>query len=205
MEILEVFADVACPFAHAGLARFRAFREEQGGDRPVLRVRAWPLELVNGKALDGPSLTPKIAALRADVAPDQFGGFDERHFPATSLPAMVSEAAAYRVGAAAGERFSLAVRNALFEEGLNVADADVLRRLREAHGVPAPTAADEAAVQADYAEGRRRGVDGSPHFFTPDGDFFCPSLDIAHDEDGYDVTFDGAGFQRFVTAVFGQM
>lgn len=204
MQILEVFADVACPFAHAGLARFQAFRQEHGRSGPVLRVRAWPLELVNAKALDGPSLTPKIAALRADVAADLFTGFDERNFPATSLPAMTSEAAAYRVGAATGERLSLALRHALFEEGLDVSDPDVLRRLREAHDVPTPTAADEAAVRADYDEGKRRGVDGSPHFFTPDGDFFCPSLDIDHDADGYDVTFDAAGFGHFVTTVFGQ-
>jgi predicted DsbA family dithiol-disulfide isomerase len=202
MLTLEVFADVACPFTHAALARFHAFREERGLDAPVLRVRAWPLEVVNATALDGASLVPKIDALRVDVAPDRFGGFDPETFPATSLPAMISEAAAYRVGNTAGERFSLSVRRALFDDGEDVSDPDVLRRLRHECAVGEPITADETAVQADLAEGRARGVDGSPHFFTPDGDFFCPSLRIEHDASGYDVSFDEAGFEQFVSAVF---
>ena len=160
MRVVEVFADVACPFTHAGLRRFQAYRQQRGKTEPVLRVRAWPLELVNGKALDGPSLTPKIEALRADVAPDLFVGFGEHHFPATTLPAMAAEAAAYRQGLEVGERFSLAVRHALFEDGLDVSDADVLRDLREAHGVPEPTEADRSAVRDDFAEGKRRDVSG---------------------------------------------
>ena len=202
MKVLEVFADVACPFTHAGLRRFEAYRQQHGKTEPVLRVRAWPLELVNGEALDGPSLVPKIEALRADVAPDLFAGFDEHHFPATTLPALAAEAAAYRQGLGVGERFSLAVRHALFEDGLDVSDPDVLRSLREAHGVLEPTRADRTAVRNDFTEGKRRDVSGSPHFFTADGDFFCPSLEIEHDDDGYEVSFDIAGFQRFVAAAF---
>ena len=146
MRSLEVFADVACPFAHIGLGRFTAFRRQRGLSEPILRVRAWPLELVNGKALDGPSLAPKIDAIRADVAPELFAGFDPLRFPATSLPAMASEAAAYRVGLHAGEAFSMSVRRALFDDGRDVSDDAVLRRLREHHGVPEPTPADHAAV-----------------------------------------------------------
>lgn len=202
MKVVEVFADVACPFTHAGLCRFKAYRQQRGKIEPILRVRAWPLELVNGKALDGPSLVPKIEALRADAAIDLFVGFDEQQFPVTTLPAMASEAAAYRQGLEVGERFSFAVRHALFEEGLDVSDADVLRSLREARGVPEPIEADRSAVLNDFAEGKRRGVSGSPHFFTAEGDFFCPSLDIAHHDDGDEVSFDPAGFQRFVSAAF---
>jgi predicted DsbA family dithiol-disulfide isomerase len=202
MKVVEVFADVGCPFTHGGLRRFVAYRQQHGKTEPVLRVRAWPLELVNGKALDGPSLVPKIEAMQADVAPDLFAGFDEHHFPATTLPAMAAEAAAYRQGFEIGERFSLAVRDALFEDGLDVSDVEVLRCLRESHGVPEPTELDRSAVRDDFAEGKRRDVSGSPHFFTAEGDFFCPSLDIEHDDDGYSVSFDVAGFQRFVSAAF---
>lgn len=202
MKVVEVFADVACPFTHAGLRRFQAYRQQRGQTEPVLRVRAWPLELVNGKALAGPSMTPKIEALRADVATDLFVGFDERRFPATTLPAMAAEAAAYRQGLEVGEGFSFAVRHALFEDGLDVSDADVLRTLRDAHGVAEPVDADRSAVRHDFAEGKRRNVSGSPHFFTSDGDFFCPSLEIDHDDGGFEVSFDSAGFQRFVSAVF---
>jgi HSP20 family molecular chaperone IbpA len=59
-------------------------------------------------------------------------------------------------------------------------------------------------VRADHAAGQARGVDGSPHFFTPSGnDFFCPSMDIERTGDSIEVTFDAAGFDRFTAAVFG--
>ncbi len=202
MHSLDVFADVACPFAHVGFRRFVAIRRQLGLTDPILRVRAWPLELVNCRAFDGPSLAPKIDALRSDVAPDLFAGFDAHRFPATSLPAMVAEAAAYRVGLQVGERFSITLRDALFDDGRDVSDDDVLRCLRDQHGVPEPTSADDAAVHADLADGIQRGVAGSPHFFTPDGDFYCPSLAISHDGESYEVSFDTAGFERFAAAVF---
>jgi hypothetical protein len=66
MSRIEVFADIVCPFTHVGLRRLSEARRGREVS-PVVRVRAWPLELVNGRALDGPSLIPKIAALRADV------------------------------------------------------------------------------------------------------------------------------------------
>jgi 2-hydroxychromene-2-carboxylate isomerase len=202
MQTLEVFADVACPFAHAGLARFVAFRDARRLTAPALRVRAWPLELVNDGAFDGASLQPKVDALRADVAIDRFGGFDPEGFPTTSLPALISEAAGYRAGNGTGEAFSLELRRALFDDGEDVSDPGVLRRLRATWEVPDPTAADEAAVHADLADGKRRGVEGSPQFFTPQGGFFCPSLRIEHDDSGYDVSFDAAGFEEFIAAVF---
>lgn len=203
MRTIEVFADVACPYAHVGLHRFRSFRAHQGHPGPRLRVRAWPLELINGAPFDGAEMTTKVEALRASVAPDLFTEFDANRFPTTSISAMVSEAAAYRTSPECGERFSLAVRRALFEGGLDVSKGSVLRDLRDQHGVLEPIAADEVAVGADLTEGRRRGVTGSPHFFSEKGDFFCPSLEIVRVPDGLHVEFDVEGFQRFVTAVFG--
>ncbi len=202
-RVVEVFADVACPFTHVGLRRISAWRTELGFVEPVLRVRAWPLELVNGEALQGSALAPKVAALRAGVAPDLFKRFDPNRFPPTSLPAMISEAAAYRQGITVGERFSLAVRTALFEDGLDIADADVLRELRREVNAPDPIPDDSAAVATDYEEGKRREVAGSPHFFTADGNFFCPSLQIEHGQDGgLDVRLDVTGFQEFIAAAF---
>ena len=99
-------------------------------------------------------------------------------------------AAAYRRSPDEGERRSLEVRDAIFERG----------------SVPDPgesTEADLATVPADYQEGRARGVQGSPHFFTANGDFFCPSLDITHEGGGLQISFDAEGFSSFMDAVFG--
>lgn len=196
-----MFADVGCPFTHVGLRAVVAIRDARGTSEPQLRVRAWPLEIVNGEPTTGSFLAPEIAALQRGPAPDLFAGFDPGAFPATTRPALASAAAAYRVGPDVGEAFSLAVREVLWEHGRDIADPAVLGDLRANLGVPEPTPADVASIEADLAEGRRRGVTGSPHFFTSAGDFFCPSLDISHDDDGsMRVRFDAEGFRHFVSA-----
>ena len=43
---------------------------------------------------------------------------------------MISEAAADRAGSEAGERFSLTLRAVLFDDGEDVSDPEVLRRVR---------------------------------------------------------------------------
>lgn len=202
-QVLEVFADVSCPFTHVGLQRFVARRAAAGRPAPVLRVRAWPLEAVNGEPLTSAVVAPEVEAIRDAVAPDLFTRFDVSAFPATSRPALASAAAAYRLGDDVGERFSVAVREALFEHGRDIADESVLAELRAAHGVGAPGPDDEASIDADLDEGRRRGVRGSPHFFFEDQDFFCPFLEITHDAGRLHVTFDREGFEQFAEVVLG--
>jgi predicted DsbA family dithiol-disulfide isomerase len=198
MDELEVFADIACPFTHVGLRRFVARRAALGRDLPVLRVRAWPLELVNGEPLLGSATTAKVEALQRSVAPDCFAGFDADTFPRSTLPALASVAAAHRVGPECGERCSLAVRDALFECGRDLSDPDVLAEVRAANGVGEPTAADVSSVIADFREGVTRGVVGSPHFFTTDGDFFCPSLEIARFAGDLVISVDEDRLGRFL-------
>ena len=48
----------------------------------------------------------------------------------------------------------------------------------------------EAEVHADLAEGRDRGVIGSPHFFVGDDDFFCPTLAIERVDGHLTISFD---------------
>lgn len=200
MPTIEVFADIACPFAHAGLHHLTEYAAERGFADLHFRARAWPLELVNGRRHDGAGEQEKVNALRAEAAKDLFTGFDPTTFPTTTLPALAAEAAAYRVDDATGARFSLAVRDAVWEQGHDVSDLDVLHGLCDELGTPRPTPADDARVRADHEEGQRRGVRGSPHFFTPQGGFFCPSLDIDRGDDGLTVHFDAAGFREFLSA-----
>jgi hypothetical protein len=80
---------------------------------------------------------------------------------------------------------SLALRDSLFETGLDISRPDVLVGVANAHGVGEIIPEDDKAVQADWREGRSRGVKGSPHFFCGKIDAFCPSFDITRDREGH--------------------
>jgi predicted DsbA family dithiol-disulfide isomerase len=201
---IEVFAEITCPFTHVGLRRLVEERRRRGMNGPQLIVRAWPLERVNGEPLDPGLAAKEISALRAEVAPDLFAAFDPAHFPTTSIAAFGLSAAAYRVGPAIGEGVSLAIRNALFEEGRDVATDDVLREIGARFDVsPLSSEAAAAVVDADFAAGRDRGVKGSPYFFVDDRGWFCPSLTISHDADLFTVRRDDDALVEFYAAVFG--
>lgn len=202
MAVLEVFADVACPFTHVGLRRVADLRAERGRADVTLLVRAWPLEIVNGHPLDPHFIAEEVDDIRQQVAPTLFQGFTEASFPATSLPALTLAAAAYDRDLATGERVSLALRDLLFEQGVDIADAGVLARLAAEHDVPVDLT-DTRRVLADHAEGVERGVIGSPHFFTAGGGFFCPALDVHRDPSGHlRITADTAGFDQFAAQCF---
>jgi predicted DsbA family dithiol-disulfide isomerase len=198
---IEVFADVRCPFAHVGLRRLFDERERRGSHVPVL-IRAWPLELVNDAPLDPHLIAAEVDALRAQAAPDLFTGFDRRRFPASSLPALALTAEAYAIGVEPGTRIALALRWAFFEEGRDVSDPDVLLDVAASVGVDSLPVGHER-VLADLREGRARGVTGSPHFFIEGAGFFCPALDISHDDGGFHVAADDAAFEAMVETAFG--
>lgn len=206
MRTLEVFADVLCPFTHVGLHTLLDRRAERGLTEPRLNIRAWPLELINGKPLDADHVAAEIKALRASVRPDLFSGFSVTTFPTTSMPAFGLTAAAARDGdASLIEDVGMALRNALFEEGQDIGQPDVVEAIGERFGLrPLGAEATLAAVRADWDEGRERGVVGSPHFFTGDGqDWFCPGLAISRDEVGDFVVAWKQGTEAFVSSVFG--
>ena len=152
MTVIEVFADVACPFTHVGLRRFVERRAELGRDDVTLRVRAWPLELVNDHPLDPHFIAEEVDDIRRQIAPALFQRFSEASFPVSSLPALTLAAAAYEVDLATGERVSLALRDLLFEQGIDIADTDVLARLATEHDVPV----DPADTPARPRRPRRR-------------------------------------------------
>jgi predicted DsbA family dithiol-disulfide isomerase len=202
MSVIEVFADVACPFTHVGLRRFVDRRAELGRQDVTLRVRAWPLEIVNGQPLDPHFIAEEIFDIRQQVAPALFAGFTEATFPASSIPALILAAAANDKNPAKGERVSLALRDLLFEQGVDIADPAVLTLLATEHDVSVYLT-DNRRVLEDHAEGVARGVVGSPHFFTPADGFFCPSLDVHRDPAGQlRIAADSAGFDRFITTCF---
>jgi predicted DsbA family dithiol-disulfide isomerase len=202
VRVLEVFADVWCPFTHVGLRRVVEQRAELGRDDVVVWVRAWPLELVNGEPLGADLVAEEIQALREAVAPDLFAGFNRERFPSTSLPALTLAASAYRRDIRTGEQVSLALRTALFEEGRDIGDPAELAAIAHAVEMKRSDAEGEQAIQDDWQEGRRRGVVGSPHFFVENRGFFCPTLAIDRVGDHLRITSDRDGFAAFVATVF---
>ncbi len=202
--VIEVFADIWCPFAHVGLRAVSEQRARSGRMDVLILVRAWPLELVNGAPLD-PGVTQAHAAeLREQVAATLFRDLDIDRFPRSTLDALALVARAYRSNPRAGERLSFALRDALFEHGQDISDPVVLRGIADDLGVAMPEDADHAAVLADWKEGQRRGVLGSPHFFCGDADAFCPSLEITKDrKQGVSILMDTSGLIRFLERCFG--
>lgn len=178
MRTIEVFADVGCPFAHAGLREVLRLRESSGHADVRLRVRPWPLELVNGVPMEPSAIAEEVADLRRDVAPQLFRGFDPGRYPSTTLPALELAELAYTESELTGERVSLALRDALFEEGRDVSDPAVLEDIGSSFGLGTASPAQRDAVIAGWKSGQARHVTGSPHFFCGSSNAFCPSLRI---------------------------
>ena len=89
-------------------------------------VRAWPLEIVNGKPLDPAFIYEEVVDIRHQVAPDLFADFREDALPSSSIPALALTEAAYRHDAATGEQVALRLSDLLFEEGVDIAEPSVL-------------------------------------------------------------------------------
>ena len=194
--ILEVFADITCPFTHVGLKTVVS----ELRDLDVV-VRAWPLEWVNGAPLEAAAVKEKVAALRSQLGTDYFKDFRDDAWPTTSIPALNLAATAFGIDASTGLDVSLALRDALFEEGRDVSDLVVLSSIAGQFGLDPPTAHAESRVLADYEDGQRRGVRGSPDFWLGDEEFFCPALTLGHDNGNLTARFDTEGFGHFLERV----
>ena len=200
MARIEVFADIVCPFTHVSLRRLVEARRARHACAAV-RVRAWPLEWINGEPIDRTLAAREIEALQASVAPELFTAFDTAPLPLTSIPAFGLVAAAYLLDDRVGEAVSLAIRDALFERGLDVSDEDVLRGLGAEFGVePLDRRAAESVTRVDRGRGAARGVQGSPHFFVGERGWFCPSLAIRHEHDRFDISLAPDSMQEFYAA-----
>ncbi len=199
---LTVFGDVVCPFTYAGLVMLRAERDRRRPDL-VLRLRAWPLEWINGRPLDPHHVAAEIAGLRP-VVPDRFAGFDPATFPRTSLAALALVDVAYERDDALGERVAIAVREAVFEHGIDVGDPATLATLAAAHDLTVPDPDDTVRrVRADHELGQSLGVVGSPHFVTEHGSWFCPILHISQTDGVFTVRIDEPVRAEFLDAVLG--
>ncbi len=210
MRHIEVFADTGCPFTHVGLRRLLTAAEAKGVE-VALACRAWPLELVNGHPMDPERIAGQIAAIRSQVAPELFAGFDPVAFPTTfptsTLPSMALVAAGAARSVAQSTQLALRLRWLLFEEGADLNDPAVLSGTATEAGLEgdldALVAQGRAGVEADWAEGRERNVEGSPHFFVGEAGYFCPALDISRGDDGVSIRPNPDRFDAFLAEALG--
>jgi predicted DsbA family dithiol-disulfide isomerase len=201
---VEVFADVACPFAHVSLRRLRALRAEHHATTELV-VHAWPLELVNGHPLDPEHVAREIDDLRRQIVPDLFTSFRKESFPRSSMLAFGLAARAYERDVRVGEQVSVALRDALFEDGRPIDDPSVLASIAAGHELEPPDAEWSAAVaRRSLEDGRARGVQGSPHFFVGETSEFCPALRITARDDGHlDIARDEGRLRSFLDRALG--
>jgi predicted DsbA family dithiol-disulfide isomerase len=186
--VIEVFADIWCPFAHVGLSLVAELLRTRSRQDVGIWVRAWPLEWVNGRAMDPESALEHARELRHQVAPNLFRGVDSSTFPRSTIPALALAAHAYRTGMEVGQAVSLDLRDSLFENGRDVSDPALLAEIATTYGLSAPDPRDYETVVSDWQDGRARDVRGSPHFFCSGRGLFCPSLDIAKRPGGEGTT-----------------
>lgn len=202
-DIIEVFADVWCPFAYVGLRMIRDYRDAVGATDSYILVRSWPLELINNDPMEPEKAFNNCSALRNQVAPDAFAGINIDNFPVSTLDALTLIARAYEIDLSLGEAASFKVREALFEEGKNISDLSVLDGLANDLGIGDFRDPSHASVHADWEEGKRRGVIGSPHFFHGTVGTFCPSLQMSKSpETGLTIHTDTSRLQEFLQQCF---
>jgi predicted DsbA family dithiol-disulfide isomerase len=200
--VVEVFADLWCPFTHVGLRRLVEARATRERPDVGIRVRPWPLELVNGEPLAASFVQGEVETLRESVAPDLFQGFRPDRFPTSTLAGLHLTEAAYRSSLDDGEQVALELRDLLFERGENIADPSVLARVAAQHGLHPEAPVGDDPVEAALAEGRDRGVVGSPHFFVGSEGWFCPALDVQLKDGHLVIRSDPDAFSAFLDRCF---
>jgi predicted DsbA family dithiol-disulfide isomerase len=172
--LLTVFSDLHCPWAYVFSIRLRRHRAALGA--PPVAWRCWPLELVNERGTTWSTLSSEIPVL-AQLEPDHFAAPRRETLPSTLLPAMEALKVAAELGGAGGaDRFDEAARRAFFLDRRDLSLRPTLLDLAVEAGLERAAFRDafdggghRREVIADWDEGRRRGVQGSPHAFLPDG------------------------------------
>lgn len=172
--MLTVFSDLYCPWAYVFSIRLR--RARAGVGQPPVAWRCWPLELVNERGTPWDSLSQEIPVL-TQLEPDHFAPPRRETWPSTLLPAMEALKVAGELGGPqAADRFDEVARRAFFLDRRDLSIRPTLLDLaagagldREAFQVAFDGGGHRRGVIADWQEGRRRGVEGSPHAFLPDG------------------------------------
>ncbi len=118
--------------------------------RVTLRIRAFPLELIDGESAPRDILEQEwwLAAIQEPAT--HFAPYSGQDWPTTTLPAFEAAWCAARQGEDAFANFDLRVRRAFFGEGRNIGRPEVLREIAEEAGL------DGTRFEQDFASGEAR-------------------------------------------------
>jgi hypothetical protein len=118
--------------------------------RATLRIRPYPLELIDGYAAPRDVLDREwwLAAIQEPEA--AFAPHSGDDWPTTTLPAFDAAWCAARQGADAFSDYDLRVRRAFFAEGRNIGRPDVLREIAAEAGL------DRERFDRDFSSGEAR-------------------------------------------------
>ncbi|MEO8511521.1 MAG: hypothetical protein ABI534_09790 [Chloroflexota bacterium] len=177
---IVIFSDLSCPWAHAAIWRVWDARRRLGlADTVSFDHRVFPLELFNSEPT--PRAThdgewPVVASLAPRAGWGPWRGRSDA-WPTTTLPAMEAVQAAKAQSLEASAALDRGLRRAFFGESRCISLRHVILEVANETEL-----VDVAALAAALDDGRARSaifeqwevartdaVDGSPHFFLPDG------------------------------------
>jgi predicted DsbA family dithiol-disulfide isomerase len=135
-----------CPWTYIAVVRLRRVMPSLA-DRLTLRLRAYPLELIDGFAAPRDVLAQEwwLAAIQEPHA--AFAAHSGADWPTTTMPAFEAAWCAARQGDEVGADFDLRVRRAFFAEGRDIGSREVMREIAGEAGL------DRAAFERDFASG----------------------------------------------------
>jgi predicted DsbA family dithiol-disulfide isomerase len=175
---VEVWSDIACPWATVFVVRWHAACERAGASLP-LDHHAFPLELLNERPTPKLILEAEIPVAGALVPDFEMRLWTARDFewPVSTLLALEAVQAAKLQSVEAGAALDVALREAFFVDSRCISMRHIVldvAHLTDGVDVDALAAAlDDGrcrrTIADDLAVARSGRVKGSPHVFLPDG------------------------------------
>jgi predicted DsbA family dithiol-disulfide isomerase len=179
-NLLTIYSDLHCSFAHLALHRLHETRRALGLDGRVwLDHRSFPLELFNERvnSLRGVNSETSVVGALDPTAGWKLWQAHDWEYPVTTLPGMEAVAAAKRQSWAASEELDRGLRQAFWRDSQCISMRHVIRRV--AGNCPSVDLAQltddldsgeyRSAPFEHFAQARDGRVNCSPHVFLHDG------------------------------------
>lgn len=179
---IEVWSDIACPWATLAIHRFRRARAELGIANLVLSHHAFPLELINSRATPRPVIDHEIEII-VELTGIDWKPFarDSWEYPGSVLAALDAvQAARLQRDARASEELDWALREAFYRDSRPIGlltevfaiAAEVPEVDEHQLRIDMQAGAGRAKVLADNDSWRPQEIQGSPVFVLPSGERF---------------------------------